>query len=87
MVQELTIKEAELGLPFGHLTTQMNFSELPFFAFAMRSDYWLGLALNWIYHMEKGSCRELLSGVVHAKWVSQRNRHKVFKLLSGKYSA
>lgn len=87
VVQELKLKEAELGLPLAHLMAQINLSELPFSAFAMRSDYWLGLALGWISQMGTSAYRELLSGVVEAKWVSQRNRQKAFKLLSGKYSA
>ncbi|MEY7973993.1 hypothetical protein AB8O38_18505 [Saccharomonospora xinjiangensis] len=83
----MEIKEAELGLPLGYLVGQLNLFELPFSAFAMRSDYWIGLALSWIAQMERGSYGELLSGVVDAKWVSQRNRQKALKLLSDKYSA
>lgn len=81
LVDELSRREDELGVPPGSLAVGLALDALPFVALAMRSDYWVGLALNWISDMRIGRYRELLSEVASVDWVSQRNRHHARRLL------
>ena len=51
-------------------------------AFHSKMNYWIGLSILWIENLEINLKQaELILSLSNEKWIEQRNRHRLFKIL------
>ncbi len=84
IVAELQEREVELSLRPGTLIGRMPFAGIPHAAVAARSDYWAGLAFDWLDAMPRSErVSSTLERLENAGWASQSVRHRARRLRRG----
>lgn len=76
VVDDLTVREAELGLRPGELLGRVPLGALPRLAVDIRMDHWALRAVEWLPEItSREETERLLALIVDAEWASQHTRH------------
>lgn len=79
--KEIEEREVELFLPRGDLSQRVPLDLLPATAVESQIDYWVLLALDWLFEMDPNNIDlKLLEIIRTAKWTSQESKHRAMKL-------
>lgn len=81
IMTELGVALVSRGLPIS-IRDSFPLAQIVYTGLALKSDYWCGLALNWLEHIAiTPAIAAGLASISTTRWASQRNRHQARKTL------